>query len=143
MQFTSLATLIVAAAALATSTTATKVTWDATYDNKNGDLNTVACSNGKNGLVTKGFTTFGSLPDFPYIGGVAGVSWNSTKCGTCWKLTYQGNSIDVLAIDYAAEGFNIAKEAMQKLAGDAGVAAGSVNAQSIQLTSINCGLQDY
>ncbi|KAH9887581.1 Cerato-platanin [Cubamyces lactineus] len=142
MQFTSFAALIVAAAALATSTTATKVTWDATYDNKNGDLNTVACSNGKNGLVTKGYTTFGSLPD-PYVGGVAGVTWNSTECGSCWKLSYKGNNINVIAIDYAAQGFNIGKGAMKALAGDAGVAAGSVDAQSIQLTNINCGFQDY
>ena len=144
MQFTSLATLIAAAAALATSAVATKVTWDSVYDNRKGDLNTVACSDGKNGLITKGYTTFGSLPDFPYIGGASAVTgWNSTGCATCWKLTYKDKSIEILAIDHADEGFNISQEAMLELAGTDGVNAGEIDADEIKLTNIQCGIQDY
>ncbi|KAH9894063.1 Cerato-platanin [Cubamyces lactineus] len=144
MQFSSFTALIVAAAALATSTSATKVTWDAVYDVRNADLSTVSCSDGKNGLITKGYTTFGSLPDFPYIGGAAAVTgWNSTGCATCWKLTYKDKSIEILAIDHADEGFNIAQEAMLELAGADGVTAGVIDADVIKLTNIQCGIQDY
>ena len=49
--------LAVAAAAFAapaaTEATAT-VSYDQTYDNANGDLHTVACSDGPNGMLTKG-----------------------------------------------------------------------------------------
>lgn len=74
---------------------ATSTTFDNTYDNGNESLNNVACSNGVNGLVTKGFTTFNSLPSFPFIGGAQVVTgWNSTNCGTCWALTYNGVTIN-------------------------------------------------
>jgi hypothetical protein len=73
----------------------TSATYDNTYDNPYGSLNGVACSNGENGLLTKGFTTFGSLPSFPYIGGAQAVTgWNSPQCGSCWALTYQGKTIN-------------------------------------------------
>lgn len=63
------------------------VSYDTTYDNSGLDLLTVSCSDGSNGLVTKGYPTAGSLPDFPYIGGApavtgynsAGVSYPSTS----------------------------------------------------------------
>ena len=47
------ATAVLAAPSSDTSGSAT-VSYDQTYDNPNGDLNTVACSNGPNGLLTKG-----------------------------------------------------------------------------------------
>ena len=93
-------------------------TFDDTYDNPSGSLNSVACSNGANGLVTQ-FPTFGDLPTFPFIGGAPGVVWNSTDCGGCWELTNTatGASITMTAIDNAASTFNIATEAFKKLNG--------------------------
>ena len=114
-----LAAALAAPAALASPTRRTetlKVTFDQTYDNAGQSLATVACSNGANGLLTKGFTTFGSLPD-PYIGGSQFVSgWNSTECGSCWTLSYNGKSLNLIAIDTAGVGFNIAKGAFDYLA---------------------------
>jgi hypothetical protein len=49
-----------------------RTTYDGTYDNKHGSLNSVACSNGDNGLVLR-FPTFGNIPSFPYIGGAFDV----------------------------------------------------------------------
>ena len=73
---------------------ASSSTYDNTYDNGTNSLAIVACSNGENGLLTKGFTTFDSLPNFPYIGGAPAVAgWNSPNCGTCWALTYKGKTI--------------------------------------------------
>jgi len=94
------------------------LSWDNTYDDSGASLATVACSDGSNGLLTRGFTTFGSLPNFPNIGGVPAITgFNSASCGTCWKVTFtngQGaqKSINVLGIDTGAKGFNVAKAAM-------------------------------
>ena len=107
------AALLFAPAALAASVS---VSYDNSYDDSGASLDTVACSDGPNGLITKGYSTIGSLPDFPYVGGASAVSgWNSADCGTCWELTYDGESIYVLAIDHADDGFNISEEAMNKL----------------------------
>jgi hypothetical protein len=117
------------------------VTFDTTYDSGDLSLNNVACSDGANGLITKGFTTLNSLPSFPFIGGAHVVSgWNSPQCGTCWGLTHEGNTIYVLAVDTAGVGFNIARSAMQALAGNAGIQAGKVSAQIAPADSSLCGL---
>ncbi|KZT01890.1 Cerato-platanin [Laetiporus sulphureus 93-53] len=142
MQFT----VLTAAIALLFSSTAlaqssVTVAYDQTYDNSAQSLSTVACSDGTNGLLTKGYTTFGSLPDFPYIGAAAAVTgWNSAECGTCWQLSYDGNTINVLAIDHAGSGFNIALEAMNALTDNEAVALGRVTATATQVDASVCGL---
>ena len=103
-------------------------TWDAEYDNASGSMLSVACSTGKNGLYTKGYPTFGSLPTFPFIGGSVFVDgYNSTECGSGWEMTYGDNTIFLTAMDSVSQGFNIAKEAMEALGGEAAVQAGVVN----------------
>ena len=99
-----------------------KATFDQTFDNPNGLLNNVACSDGKNGLSSR-FRTFGDIPGFPYIGGAYDIVWNSTNCGSCWRLTNTANNfvIYITAIDTAGAGFNIAKQAFSTLSnGDFG-----------------------
>ena len=140
MKFTSLALTLLAAVSTTLAATVT-VSYDETYDNANGQLTTVACSDGPNGLITKGYTTFGSLPHFPNIGGAAAVGgWDSSMCGTCWQLTYNGKSINVLAIDHADEGFNIALEAMNTLTGGQAQQLGRINASVKQVSASSCGL---
>ncbi|KAJ7650375.1 cerato-platanin-related secreted protein [Roridomyces roridus] len=123
------------------------VSYDNTYDDASNSLNIVACSNGNHGLEVFGFTTFGSLPDFPYIGGVGAIEgFNSANCGTCWQLTYTNpkgvsKSINVLGIDHAAPGtFNIAQEAMDVLTGGQAVQLGRVTVKSKQVAASVCGL---
>lgn len=145
MKFFAAVTALVfaASAALAAPSTTTTVTvsYDETYDNANGSLATVACSDGPNGMLTKGFTTFGSLPHFPNIGGAAVIpGFNSDQCGTCWKLTYNGASVNVIAIDHAQAGFNIALGAMNTLTNNNAVFLGRVNAQAEQVAASECGL---
>ena len=138
MQFTS---FVLTLAALCTSAFAVTVSYDQTYDNASGSLDTVACSDGPNGLETKGYTTFGSLPHFPNIGGAAAVAgWDSPQCGTCWQLTYNGKSINVLAIDHTDAGFNIALEALNTLTNNQGTFLGRINATATQVASSVCGL---
>ncbi|KAJ7494669.1 Cerato-platanin [Mycena galericulata] len=146
MKFTGLASLLFVAlgplAALADT-----VSYDQTYDVGSNSLNIVACSDGANGLETIGFTTFNSLPHFPFIGGVGAVAgWNSANCGTCWQLTYTNSSgiaksINILAVDHAAPGtFNIALEAMNALTNNQAVFDGRVTATSKQVAKSVCGL---
>ncbi len=137
MQLTSL----LAFAAIVSSAFAVTVSYDETYDKSSGSLTTVACSDGPNGLITKGFSTFGSLPHFPNIGGAAAVAgWNSAQCGTCWQLTYNGKSITVLAVDHTDSGFNIALEAMNTLTNNQGVFLGRIDATAKQVAKSQCGL---
>ncbi len=68
---------------------AVKVQYDTVFDNPKGSLSSVTCSDGANGLLIKGYTTFGSLPSFPNISAAKAVGgWNSTACGSCWQITY-------------------------------------------------------
>ncbi|KAJ7890482.1 snodprot1 [Mycena olivaceomarginata] len=127
----------------ATAAFADTVSYDKIYDNRATSLSAVACSNGANGLETK-FPTFGSLPKFPFIGGVGAVEgWDSANCGTCWQLTYAATkkTINVLAVDHAAPGtFNIALQAMDVLTNNRSVELGRVPVTSKQVAASVCGL---
>jgi len=138
--FTSFAVLLTSVHAQLT------VSFDQKYDNGAQSLDTVACSNGPNGLETRGFTTFGSLPKFPFIGGAPAVTgFDSPGCGTCWALTFvdaQGTStsINVLAIDVATPNFNIALEAMNVLTNGQATFLGRVPVTANQVDPSLCGL---
>ena len=128
---------------LISTATAITVSYDNGYDDASRSLSLVSCSDGTNGLLTKGFTTQGSLPKFPYIGGASTVAgWNSPSCGSCYSLTWAetGNTINVLAIDHAAEGFNIAQEALDFLTNNQAVQLGRIDADWLQVDPSVCGL---
>jgi len=140
MKFAAAVTAAFCAASTALGATTVSVSFDQTYDNPSGSLATVSCSNGQNGLLTKGFTTFQSLPSFPNIGGASAVEgFNSANCGTCWQLTFDGISVNVIAIDHAASGFNIALEAMNTLTNGNAEFLGRINAQATQVAASACG----
>ena len=140
MQFKTLALALLAAASTSLAATVS-VSYDETYDNASASLTSVACSDGTNGLITKGFSSFGSLPQFPNIGGAPVVTgWNSDQCGTCWSLTYDGKSINVLAVDSATNGWNIGLEAMNALTDWQAEQLGRVDAVASLVDSAQCGL---
>ncbi|KAF2277953.1 heat-stable 19 kDa antigen precursor, partial [Westerdykella ornata] len=116
------------------------VSYDEGYDNAGRSLTAVSCSDGENGLITRyGWQTQGQIPNFPYIGGFQGIAgWNSPQCGTCWAVTYKGKTINVLAVDHTANGFNIAKRAMDELTGGNAVQFGRVDAQAVQVVASQC-----
>nr|AGL40520.1 cerato-platanin 2 [Crinipellis campanella] len=139
MKSTSFLTL--ALSSLLTTVSAVQLQYDPAYDVSSSSLSTTACSDGANGLLTRGYTTFGSLPNFPHIGAFDGITgWNSPNCGTCWEVTYNGTSINVLAMDVAGNGFNVAQEAMDELTGGQAVALGNVDVQAVQVDASACGL---
>ena len=143
MKFTS-AVALLSAFVLPAFATQYNVTYDTFYDNSATSLSSVACSNGAYGLLTKGYTTFGSLPSFPNIGGIPNLVWDSPLCGTCWKLEYtnpngQYESIYVTAVD-AAYTFNLSQEAFNTLTANTGVASGKVAATVTQVATSFCGM---
>ncbi|KAG8217096.1 hypothetical protein J3R82DRAFT_5123 [Butyriboletus roseoflavus] len=61
--------LVLGLVTLAFSYTVTyTVSYDTVYDHGQDSLDNVACSTGEYGLLTDGYTTFDTLPSFPYIG---------------------------------------------------------------------------
>ncbi|TCD59978.1 hypothetical protein EIP91_010946 [Steccherinum ochraceum] len=148
MRFTAAALVALSAVSGAFAWTAT-ATYSTAYDVGNESLVGVACSNGDNGLMGKGlsslssplsptnrltlpfytgYTTFDSLPAFPYIGGAHVIEgWNSKNCGACFQLGYKNKTIIFQAVDSSpGNGFNLAKRAMNDLTNGEGVTAGSV-----------------
>ncbi|KAL7953781.1 Cerato-platanin [Trichoderma compactum] len=138
MQLTSLFT----AATLVVASIATYVSFDPGYDDPSRSLNDVACSDGPNGLITKyHWQTQGQVSNFPYIGGVQGIQWNSPQCGTCYILEYAGRNIHILAIDAAYNGgFNIGLKALNTLTDGHAVEWGHVDVVVTQVPTQECGL---
>ncbi|RDX42129.1 Cerato-platanin-domain-containing protein [Lentinus brumalis] len=127
-----------------------QVTYDTVYDGKKHSLDIVACSNGEHGLEHLGHKTFGSLPNFPYIGGAQAVkdlcsslpymSWNSPKCGYCWQVTYKNRTVNILAVHHAQAGYNIGLKAMNKLTNNHAEELGDVKVQAKEVARSVCGL---
>ncbi|OJA10298.1 hypothetical protein AZE42_05544 [Rhizopogon vesiculosus] len=144
MKFTHIVALLSAFATALAASVPVKVTYDGTYSNPDGSLNNVACSNGANGLVTQGYTTFSSLPSFPFIGGIPGATWNSPLCGTCWQLNYTtptGNntSVYITVVDLSAT-FNVSPETFNALTNNdlTTFNSGSFTASAAQVDAANC-----
>jgi hypothetical protein len=115
-----------------------RATYDPTFDNSTGSMDSVACSNGDNGLETT-FPTFGDVPSFPFIGGAYDIVWNSPNCGSCWNITNPatGLSIRMTAIDTSGVGFNLALEAFANLTnGD--TSAGVINVVANKVSPTPC-----
>ncbi|KIK59153.1 hypothetical protein GYMLUDRAFT_44905 [Collybiopsis luxurians FD-317 M1] len=140
-------TTLFLSAAAATLAAAETLQYDPTYDNGDQSLATVACSDGSNGLLTRGFTTFSSLPTFPNIGAFGQIKgYNDANCGTCWQVTYtnaqgQSKTLTVTAIDHAGQGLiNVSEEAMNTLTNGNAVAFGAVSVSAVQVASSVCGV---
>lgn len=105
-------------------------------------MTVVSCSDGANGLITRyGWQTQGAIPNFPHIAGWEGISgWNSASCGQCLEVSYNGNTVHVLAIDHAATGVNMATEAMNELTGGNAVQFGRVEADVKKVDAGLCGV---
>lgn len=85
--------------------------------------------------------TLRDFPAFPHIGAFQGVTgWDSSLCGSCWRLTYNNLSTNVMAIDSAYSGFVIAVQAMNELTGGSArtLGLGRVRADYAQLPAEEC-----
>ena len=119
------------------------LSYDTTYDNADLSLSQFACSNGANGLETKGYTTLRSLPTFPNVGGVYAIGgWNSSSCGTCYAVTYNGVTVNILGVDRSTTGFTVSKEAMDTLTGGNAVEFGRIDVSFVDVAGSACGLKN-
>ena len=91
-------------------------------------LKTVACSDGKNGIITKwNISNLNTL--FPYVVSWSRASWNSPNCGECILLTNKrdNKNIYLTVIDQCENignydsHFDISKEAFTELFGLQGI----------------------
>lgn len=115
------------------------------FDVGTSSLKTVSCSDGTNGLITQGYSTFNSLPGFPLIGGAPTVnSWNSPNCGKCYQLHYKNGNVDetinMLAVDSAPGGFNLGLEAMNRLTKGNAEQLGRIHGTYTEVDKTQCGL---
>ncbi|KAK7456504.1 hypothetical protein VKT23_010755 [Stygiomarasmius scandens] len=128
---------------------AAELRFEPAFDNANGSLDTVACSTGDNGIITRfGFQTFKDLPTFPNIGAADAIkNFNSPACGTCWNITFTDanqttTTITLTAIDVASSGFVVSQEAMDTLTGGQAVQLGLINVNATQVNATACGLSE-
>ncbi|KAK7038777.1 hypothetical protein VNI00_010663 [Paramarasmius palmivorus] len=112
--------------------------YDSTYGNPSQSLSVVSCSNGDNGMITKGYNTVGDVPT--YVGAAQGVSWDSPNCGTCWQISYGDKSINMVAVDYAASGFRVSPAAMDYLTNNQAFNLGVVDVQVKQVDKSVCNV---
>ncbi|KAF8120902.1 Cerato-platanin [Boletus edulis] len=135
-------TLLAATLVLASSVRAIQLKYDNTYDTSGLSLDTVACSNGPNGLETKyGYTTLGTVPAYPNLGAVYTVSgWDSPKCGACYAVTYQatGVTVNILAVDKTDTGFTVSQQAMDNLTANHAVEFGHVEVSFEEVDPSRC-----
>ncbi|EPS98394.1 hypothetical protein FOMPIDRAFT_124824 [Fomitopsis schrenkii] len=137
MQLCRISALFALCASVALAQTAVSVSYDEIYQTASESTNYVACSEI---LQAAGQTTFGQVPDFPYIGGASVVTgFDAPYCSTCWNLTYESNTIHVYVIDSAGDGFNIALDAMNLLTNNQSEFYGRVNATATQVDDSVCG----
>jgi len=128
-------------ALFAASANAVRLGWDSIYDNAGESLDSVACSDGENGLENRGYTTFGSLPTFPYIGAADSIdTWNSENCGNCYQLTYKSKSLYMIAIDVAGDGYNLSQQGMDYLTNGNAEEYGEVQVTAKKVAASKCKL---
>ena len=147
MQFPKPILLLAATITLTLAQTTGVAKYDPTYDNPNFSTLSVACSDGPNGLYTKGYHTLGSVPGFPNLGGSGTVAqWNSPNCGACYQLTYTPpppaapKVLNIVAVDVAAPGtFVLSQAALDTLTGGQAVNLGSVNVSWTPVAASACG----
>ena len=121
----------------------TAISYDPKYDQGTSSLTTVSCSDGVNGLISKGYSDFKSLPGFPLIGGAPTVEgWDSPNCGKCYQIHYKAGNVDktinVLAVDVARGGFNLGLQAMNQLTNGLAEQLGRVQATYSEVDQSQC-----
>ena len=138
-----LISFIISLTALFASASSAIVKYDPVYDNPNTPMTVVACSGGENGMIAKGYNTFGELPTFSNIGAAFAVEgYNSPLCGSCWNLTDSKTftTAFIIAIDRAVEGFVISEEALTALGGPHAVDDGEIYTSARLVEGSYCGL---
>ncbi|KAI6026909.1 hypothetical protein PISMIDRAFT_121740, partial [Pisolithus microcarpus 441] len=119
----------------------TSLAYSPVYGDASLPLSRLACSDGSNGLESKGYTTLGSFSDFPYLGGAPTIAdWNDPNCGKCYAITYGKNTIKVIALDVSKDGFTVSPQAMDTLTDGQANALGRVEVTAAEVPASECSL---
>jgi len=94
-----------------------KAVFNSFYDNPNGSLNGVACSN-----IEPKYKQFHNIPLFPFVGGGINTTFKSQHCGAIWRIRnlVTGRFIDFVSID-SSSSFDLSKRAFVALGGQISV----------------------
>jgi len=143
MRFSTVMVSLMAMAAGACAQVATTAGYDPNYDTSSLSTLSITCSDGTNGLNTKGYQTLGDLPGFPRVGAIETIAqWNSPNCGKCYKVTYTttGASINIIGVDRpVAGGIVMSLAALNELTGGQGTALGRVDVTYLETAGTDCG----
>lgn len=116
------------------------LSYDAIYGTGSTPLSQLACSGGKNGLGTK-YLTLDSLKNFPNVGAAPTVlEWNDDNCGKCYTATYDGVSVNIIAVDVGRNGFVVSPQAMDALTGGQAVNYGRIEVTYVEADPSACQL---
>lgn len=135
MKFASFLALVAAPFAVALADTIA-VTHNPKYDTSSTSLGRVLCADI---FFPQGLTTFGALASYPNIGASPVITkWDSPYCASCWELSVDGKSVNVLALDSSASGtFETSQSTLDFLTG------GSVDSVTVDVKQVDrsaCGL---
>ena len=118
--------------------------WDSVYDNAGQSTLTLACSDGVNGLYTKGKQTLSQVPGFPLVGAAPTIAgWNSPNCGKCFKVTWGSKTIYITGVDTSRStgNFVLSKYALNQLTGGLADQLGRVSVTWSQVANrAGCGV---
>jgi hypothetical protein len=124
---------ILALLAPAASAVTVSLTFDGMYATADQPLSTFSCP----GLF--GAERVNQLAAWPNVTATAFIERNlSPNCGTCWQVTYQGRSINLLAIDHAPQGFTASPFTVNWLTSGTGITNGRVDVDVTQIDPSEC-----
>ncbi|MEV0323070.1 hypothetical protein ACIBKX_33900 [Streptomyces sp. NPDC050658] len=105
------------------------VGFDVMYDNPGTSFRYLACSDGSNGFITRGYETLGEVESFPNVVAIDEIAgWNSSYCGATVRISYGGRTITAVAVDHADNGALLSKAAMNTLTNGRADELGTVKA---------------
>ena len=111
----------------------TTITYNGIFDDINTSIKEFTCWNGRPGslIEDRGWV---SLEDLPFaIAGYEGVDGpDSSLCGTCWVVEYEGRSESLIVIDSAKSGLVTGIHTMDSFTGDKATYLGRVNVAALQ-----------
>ncbi|KAM0344818.1 hypothetical protein ACHAPU_007200 [Fusarium lateritium] len=117
-------------------------TYNGLFDDETTSVKEFACWNENKDNVIN-YMGWDTLAHLSYvIAGYEGVDGpNSSLCGSCWLLEYEGRSRPMIVLDTATSGFTTDFKTMDSLTGGKALKLGRVNVTAIRSPTLkDCGI---
>ncbi|EGR45099.1 uncharacterized protein TRIREDRAFT_111449 [Trichoderma reesei QM6a] len=113
-------------------------TFNSLYDDPSRSLSEVTCWRKNIGFMPNlDWTLQQDAAGFIGLDKVNGL--NSVKCFTCWKLSYEGKTISLLALDGAESGVVMSFSALQFLTDGRAQELARVDVDAVEVDTAECG----